>query len=96
MLSMPFHFFYAVISIQIQVGPVIICLVIIGVTCLEDKWRDVVGSEKICGPFIGVAIMAIKEEDLGCKLASYIVPTEETCFLHPDILVHISQRRVVE
>ena len=60
MLSMPFYFCYTVISIQIQVGPVIVCLVIIGVTCLEDKWGDVVGSEKMCGPFIGVAVMAIK------------------------------------
>ena len=42
MLSMPF--FYAVISIQLKVGPVIICLIIVGVTCLEDKWGDVVGS----------------------------------------------------
>ena len=44
MLSMPFYFFYAVISIQLQFGPIIIFLVIIGVTCLEDKWGDVVGS----------------------------------------------------
>ena len=83
MLSMPYQIFYAVISIQPQVGPNIICLVVGGVTYLEDKWGDMVGSEKMCGPFIEVAIMAIKEEDLGCKLASYIVPTEETHFLHP-------------
>ena len=43
----------------------------------------------MCGPFIGVAIMDIKEEDLGCKLASSIVPTEETRCLHPDIPVHM-------
>ena len=60
MLSMPFYFCYAVIPIHPQVGTVIICLVIIGVTCLEDKWGDVVGSEKMCGPFIGVAVMDIK------------------------------------
>ena len=52
MLSMTFHFCYAVISIQIQVGPIIICLVVGGVACLEDKWGDVVGSDKMCGPFI--------------------------------------------
>ena len=43
-LSMSFYFFYDVISIQLQVGPVIIWVVIGGVTCLEDKWGDVVGS----------------------------------------------------
>ena len=37
-LSLSFHFFYAVISLQLQVGPVIICLVVGGVACLEDKW----------------------------------------------------------
>ena len=95
MLSMPFHFFYAVISIQLQVGPVIICLVVIGVTCLEDKWGDVVGTEKMCGPFIEVAVMAIKEEDLGVDLASSTDPTEETHCLPLSILVHISQGRVV-
>ena len=68
MLSMPFYFCYAVISIQLQVGPVIICRVAGGVACLEDKWGDVVGSEKMCGPFIGVAVMSIKEEDLGVSL----------------------------
>ena len=96
MLSMQFHFFYTVLSIQLQVGPVIICLVIIGVTCLEDKWGDVVGSEKMCGPFIGVAVMAIKEEDLGVELASSTGSTEDTHILHPAIPVHISQGRVVK
>ena len=77
-------------------GPIITWLVVGRVACLEDKWGDVVGSEKICGPFIEVAVMAIKEEDLGCKLANSIVPTEDTRCLHPAILVNISQRRVVE
>ena len=95
MLSIPYQLFYAVISIQPQVGPVIICLVVFGVTYLEDKWGDVVGSEKMCGPFIGVAVMAIKEEDLGVELASSTGPTEDTHSLHPAIHVHISQRRVV-
>ena len=43
-LSLPFHFCYAIISLQIEVGPVIIWLVVGGVACLEDKWLDVVGS----------------------------------------------------
>ena len=75
-MSMPFYFSYAVISIQLQVGPIITWLVVGGVAYLEDKWGDVVGSEKMCGPFIEVAIMAIKEEYLGCKLASSIVPVD--------------------
>ena len=54
-----------------------------------------VGSEKMCGPFIGVAVMAIKEEDLGVELASSTGSTEDTHSLHPDIHVHISQHRVV-
>ena len=61
MLSLTFHFCYAVISLQLQVGPVIIGLVVGGVSCLADKWGDVVGSEKICGPIIKVAVMAVKE-----------------------------------
>ena len=64
MLSLPFHFCYAVIYLQLQVGPVIIWLVVGGVACLEDKWGDVVGSEKMCGPIIKVAVIAVKEEDL--------------------------------
>ena len=50
MLSLKFHFFYAVISLQLQVGPVIIGLVVDGVACLEDKCGYVVGLEKMCGP----------------------------------------------
>ena len=37
MLSLSFHFCYAVIFLQIQVGPVIIWMAVGGVACLEDK-----------------------------------------------------------
>ena len=37
-LSLPFHFCYSVISLQLQVGPVIIWLVVVVVACLDDKW----------------------------------------------------------
>ena len=50
MLSLPFHFFYAVISLQLEVGPIIIWLVVGGVTILEYKWVYVVGLENIYGP----------------------------------------------
>ena len=60
MLYLPFQFCYAVISLQLEVGLIIIWLVVDGVAGLEDKWGDVVGSEKMCGPIIEVAIMAIK------------------------------------
>ena len=96
MLSLPFHSCYAVISLQHAVWPIIIWLVIGGVACLEDKWGDVVGSEKMCGPITKVAVMAVKEEDLGVDLASSTVPTEETYLLHPATPVLISQRRVVD
>ena len=78
MLSMPFHSCYAVISLQHALWPIIIWLVICGVAFLEDKWVDVVGLHNICGPIIEVAVMAIKEEDLGVHLARSTVPTEET------------------
>ena len=39
MLSLPFQFFYAVISLQIEVGPIIIWLVVGGVYGLEEKGR---------------------------------------------------------
>ena len=96
MLYLPFQFFYAVISIQLQVGLVIIWMVVGGVACLEDKWGDVVGSEKMCGPIIEVDVMSAKEEDLGVDLASSIGHTEETHFLHPAIPLHISIRSVVD
>ena len=70
MLSLPFHFCYDVISLQLEVGPIIIWLVVGGVACLEDKWGDVVLSNNIYGPIINVAVMAVKEEDLGIDLAS--------------------------
>ena len=89
-MCLPFHFCYAVISLQLQVGPVVIWMVLGGVACLEDKWGDVVGSQNMFGPIIEVAVMAIKEEDLGDDLASSTGPTEETHCLHPDIPVHIS------
>ena len=69
MLSLPFHSCYAVVSLQHEVGPIIICLVIGGVACLEDKWGDVMGLQNICGPIIEVAVIAVKEEDLGVHLA---------------------------
>ena len=90
MLSLPFHFFYDVISLQIEVGPIIIWLVVGGVAFLEDKWVDVVGLQNMCGPIIKVAVVAIKEEDLGVHLASSTGPTEETHCLHPATPVHIS------
>ena len=57
MLSLPFRFCYAVISLQLEVGPIIIWLVVGGVTCLQDKWGDVVGSKNMCGPIIEVAVI---------------------------------------
>ena len=60
-----------------------------GVACLEDTWGDVVGSQNMCGPIIAVAVMAVKEEDLGVHLARSTGPTEETHCLHPSIPVHI-------
>ena len=60
MMYLSFLFFYAVISLQIQVRPVIIRLVVGGVACLENKRGNVVGSEKICGPIIKVAIVDVK------------------------------------
>ena len=60
MLSLSFNFCYVVISLQLQVGTVIIWLVAVGVACLEDKWGDMVGSEKMCGPIIQVAVMDVK------------------------------------
>ena len=96
MLSLLFHFFYAVIYLQLQIGPVIIWLVVGGVACLEDKWVYVVVSDNMCGPIIEVAIMDVKEDDLGFDLSSSTGPTEETHCLHPDIPGHISQRRIVD
>ena len=64
--------------------------------CLEDKWGDVVRSEKMCGTIIKVAVMAVKEDDLGVDLDSYTGPTEETYCLHLATPVHIYQRRVVD
>ena len=65
------------------------------VTCLEDKWGDVVGLEKMCGPIVKVAVMDVKGEDLEFHLARSTGPTEETHCLHPSIPVHISRRRTV-
>ena len=95
MLSLPFHFCYAVISLQLEVGPIIIWLVIGGFTCLQDKWVDVVILKNLCGPIIKVAVMAVKEEDLRVHLAISIGARKETHFLHPAIPIHISRRRTV-
>ena len=64
MLSLPFLFGYALLSLHQSVGTIIIWLVVGGVACLEDKWVDVVGLQNMCGPIIKVAVVAIKEEDL--------------------------------
>ena len=56
----------------------------------------VMGLEKMCGPIIEVAVMAVKEEDLWIELAGSTGPTEETHCLHSAIPVHISRRRVVD
>ena len=89
MLSLPFRFCYAVISLQLEVGPIIIWLVIGGVTCLQDKWGDVVGSQNMCGPIIEVAIMAVKEEDLGVHLARSTGAIKEThCFIQPSLSIY--------
>ena len=78
MLYLTFDFCYAVISLQLEVGPIIIWMVVGGVVCLEDKWGYVVESQNMCGPIIEVAVIAVKEEDLGVHLASSTGPTEET------------------
>ena len=96
MLSLLFHFCYGVIYLQLQVGPIIIWLVVGGVTGLEDKWGDVVVSEKMFGPIIKVVVMAFQEEDLGIELDRSTGPTEETHCLHPAIHVHISRRHVMD
>ena len=83
MLSLPFHFCYAVISLQLQDGPVIIWMVVGEFACLEDKWGYAVVSEKMCGPITKVAVMAVKEEDMGVDIDSSTGPTEETYCLHP-------------
>ena len=95
MMSLPFRFFFAVISLQHAVGPIIIWMVIGGVTCLQDKWGDVVGSKNMCGPIIEVAVMDVKEEDLGVHLARSTGAIKETHCLHPAIPIHISRRRTV-
>ena len=90
MLSLPFRFCYAVISLQLEVETIIIWLVIGGVTCLQDKWGDVVGLNNMCGPIIEVAVMAVKEEDLGVHLARSTCAIKENHCLHPSIPIHIS------
>ena len=95
MLYLPFHSCYAVISLQHAVGTIIIWLVIGGFACLEDKWVDVVRLHNICDPIIKLAVMAVKEEDLGFHLAISTGPTEETHCLHSAIPVDISLRRTV-
>ena len=90
MLSLTFQFFYTVISIQLEVGLITIWIFVGGVAGIEDKWGDVVILEKMCGPIIKVAVMAVKEEDLWIRLSSSTGPTEYNHCLHPDIPVHIS------
>ena len=43
MLFLLFKICYSVISLQLEVGPIIIGLVVGGVAGLEDKWGDVLG-----------------------------------------------------
>ena len=95
MMSLPFDSCYAIISFQPEVGTIIMWLVVSRVFSLEYKKVYVVVSEKMCGPIIEVAVMAVKEEDLGVHLARSTGPTEDTHCLHPAIPVHISRRCVV-
>ena len=60
-LSLPFHFCYAVIFLHLEVGTIISWLVIDGVVFLEYKWVDMVGLEKMCGPILEVGVMYVKE-----------------------------------
>ena len=78
MLSLPFHFCYGVISLQLEVA------------CLEDKWGDVVGLQNMCGPITEVAVMAVKEEDLGIDLASS-TGTQPSLSIYPDGILLTSQ-----
>ena len=96
MLSLPFQLWYAVISLQLEVGPIIIGLVIGGVAVLEDKWGYVLGSDNMCGLIIRVDVMAVKEEDVCIELSISTGSTEETHCLHPAIPVHIYRRCVVD
>ena len=89
-LSLTFQFCDAIISLQLEVGPIIIGLVVGGVAGLEDKWKDVVGSEKMCVPIIYVDVTSTKKEDLWIELAISTGPTEETRCLHPAIPICIS------
>ena len=60
MLSLKFYFCCAVISLWLEVGTIIIFLVVGEISGLEDKWRDVVGLEKMCVPIMKVSFMAVK------------------------------------
>ena len=77
MLSLPFHFFYTIIFLQIKVETIIISLVVGVVADLENKWEDVMGSEKMCGPIIEVDVMGVKEEDLWIHIYRSTFPNEE-------------------
>ena len=61
MLSLPFHFCCYIISLQLEVGPIIIWVFVGGVSGLEDKWGYVMGLEKMCSPIIEVSAMSVKE-----------------------------------
>ena len=89
MMSLTFNFCYAVISLQLEVGTIIIFLVFGGISGLDDKWVDVVIAKKMCGPFIKLSVTAVKEEDLWIQISSSTDTTEDTCCLHPFIPVHI-------
>ena len=90
MMSLTFNFCYAVISLQLEVGTIIICLVVGGISGFEDKLADLVVSKKMCGPIIKVSVTAVKEEDLWIQISSSTDTTEDTCCLHPFIPVHLS------
>ena len=96
MLYLTFDSCYAVISLQLEVGLIIIWLVVGGVACLEDKWGYMVGSQNMCGPIIEVAVMAAEEEDLGFHLARSTGPTADTYCVRPAIPVHIYLRCIVD
>ena len=95
-LSMQFQLCYAIISLQLDVGPIIIWLVVGGVFGIEDKWGVVVKLEKICCPIINIAVMAVKKEDPLIELARSTGTTTKSHYLCPSTTVNISQHNFVE
>ena len=89
MMSLLFQFSYAVISLQLEVGTIIVRLVVVGFSGLEYKWGDLVGLDKLCDTTLKwLSWMSNKRNCRLRLIAPQVLLKRLIAFIHPYLSIY--------